>query len=358
MKQQSRQSRSRRRLAFERCEERFALSGEGGFIDFAAGDFLSPAASDFVDVDLFLPWNPSPLGVPGVVVLNLGNATVSNHDDLRGVAQLHPNLDSGALSDGDSSGILTKLPLAVSPEVPPTVSRTAEPPFEPAPLARHEDPPAPDPPFGAGSEEASRFVSSPEIQALPESTEAPTLLPITVSQTLKLGKYGVVLEQSNQDAGDAPAPPAEGGPIEVTQVVTETQQAYEAEVFAAVAAQLDAQDVLAQPAPPAAQPLASELARSVAFEMVGLEPSADTLQIDHSHGPSAALPVVPAVNSISALTETAETEEADESRALAFAQWPLFFSATLGLVLAGSRRRPQPAAAQQPPRRNRQAIAS
>ncbi|MCH7753049.1 MAG: hypothetical protein IH898_12970, partial [Planctomycetes bacterium] len=66
MKKQSRRVRVQRRfdgrhrrLMFEQCEERLALSGssvalvdaaplEGGFISLNAGDFLSPPANDFL----------------------------------------------------------------------------------------------------------------------------------------------------------------------------------------------------------------------------------------------------------------------------------------------------------------------
>ena len=90
-----------------------------------------------------------------------------------------------------------------------------------------------------------------------------------------------------------------------------------------------------------------------------VEPTADSAHFDESHAPSAALPASSVGAAISASAEAADVKEADTgpSRALAFAQWPLVFSATMRAVLAGSRRRSQSGTVQLPPRRNRQAVA-
>jgi len=123
----------------------------------------------------------------------------------------------------------------------------------------------------------------------------------------------------------------EGGPIEVTGAVDETQRAYEAEVFSTVAALLNDQDILARPTPPTRQPFSGELARSVAFETVDPEPTAVPAELEavRAPGDAAAIKI---------------ESESETSRSLAFAQWPLVFSATLGAVFVSSRRRSEPTA--------------
>jgi len=179
------------------------------------------------------------------------------------------------------------------------------------------------------------------------------------SVQLVIGEVENRIELPSPEGDDAFADSAEGGPIEVARAVVDTQQAYEAKMFSAVAALLDNENILVQPPPPVRRPLSGELARSVAFETVGLEPTADSVHFNDSHAPSAALPASSVSAAISASAAAADAEEADTgpSRALAFAQWPLVFSATMGAVLVGSRRRSQSRAVQLPPRRNRQLTA-
>ncbi|MCH7753397.1 MAG: hypothetical protein IH898_14745, partial [Planctomycetes bacterium] len=174
------------------------------------------------------------------------------------------------------------------------------------------------------------------------------------SVKLLIGEDDNRIELPSQEGGNAFTNSAEGGPIEVAQAVTDTQQAFEAKMFSAVAALLDHENILAQPTPPVRLPFSGELARSVAFETVGLDETADSAHSADSH-----VSVSSVGAAISASAEAADAEEADTelSRALAFAQWPLVFSATMGAVLAGSRRRSQSKAVQLPPRRNRQAAA-
>ena len=184
-----------------------------------------------------------------------------------------------------------------------------------------------------------------------EVIDAPGELPQDYAQgisvqsvPLVIGTEGDRVGRLNRNDNEAFSDSAEGGPIEVAQVVLDTQQAYESKVFSAVAVLLDDENTLALPTPPVGQPLSGELARSVAFETVGLPPTDDSAQFDDSHASSAA-------------AATLNEVDTERSRALAFAQWPLVFSATVGAVLLGPRRRSQSNAAQHPPRRNRQATA-
>lgn len=391
MRQPTRQNRLRRkkRLAIERCEPRLTLSGDGGFIELNAGDYLAPTESDFVvlPADIQISQNPgilysSAADAVGVATFDLGAASGNGLGPV--VDAVKTRLDQGQsmilnFADSDGTPILEilqngnlsdmkfhELIVKHLPADSPAVSQSVEVLFEPADLVPHEGPSLPDlspPPVSTGldlpremtPEEAVPFAGSQNPES---SAETSPLLPITVRQALQLSRPGTVLDQT-QNADNASATLAEGGPIEVAQAVIETQRAYEAEIFAKVASQLDQRAALAQTSPPVARPLAGELARSVVFEVVGQERSSEnTPSHDESHGPNAARPTEVEGGSRAALALKDETEHDAQSRALAFAQWPLYFSAALGMALVGSRKRRQPGATQQPPRRNRQSIAS
>jgi hypothetical protein len=356
-----------RRLMFERCEERLPLSGtpvlpvdasplEGGFISLDAGDYLSTASNNFldadsgeslfsfdrtailtisganIDLDAWYSLNSIPTSVVG------GELTVLRVNDVMGVPlDFDFNLFSadeavlsstdiagengsiGIVADGGSENILVdavgdRLGFEPSGASTDTTSRETT----DADLSRH-----------VGSSEVV-------VDDWRSTTEAVEVLAADADR----------FELPNRKGDEAFTNSAEGGPIEVAQAVVETQQAFEAQVFSSVAALLDEQDHLAQPTAPVGQPLSSELARSVAFETVGLEPTVDSAPFEDSQASSA---------DISASAAVVDVKEADSepSRALALAQWPLVFSATMGAILVGSRRFGQSRAAQLPPRRNR-----
>jgi hypothetical protein len=130
---------------------------------------------------------------------------------------------------------------------------------------------------------------------------------------------------------------AEGGIIEVDAAVTDTQQAYEAHLFAAVARMLDEHNFLAQPALPARQPPASELARAVAFELASFERTSPAPPLDSAYEPGTKAPARPTDDALP--FDLGEGADSGLSRALAFAQWPLMISASAGAVHLVHRRR-------------------
>jgi len=175
----------------------------------------------------------------------------------------------------------------------------------------------------------------------------------------------------------------EGGAIEVTMVVDTTQQAYETQLSAVIASNLDRNGLLPVPVPPHAQPLFPELARSVAFEMAeqhSVSAAREAEQAMHRHragalqicltaleGPSAQLRETSAHSRISSagatsvevataikaaaiaaalagapdeqpigLQEPAEDDQ-QAAHATTFAQWPLLATAVASYLLVDRR---------------------
>jgi hypothetical protein len=377
--------RQKRRLSFERCEPRLTLSGDGGFVLFDLSDYLSPGGNDFVLVSnsdqvvhtnnlgiprstLMLSSSNAALDVatsfdggsrpysanPPLDVIQLptssqvGDAYLGDNGqkdqqtwgdikpgdrDVRDVINEYLSTDSALAAEGPESSYK---PADLVPSVGDTVSKSAS-------------------LVGSAGEELvtieGELAHSAIAPSRAEMTETPALLPITAQDALRLGKQSVELELAHYGAE------SEGGAIEVSLAVAQTQRAYEAEVFAEVAAQLEGKVALAENALPKAEPLIGELARAVVFEMAGQD-STDEEALPRSavHDPSAALPADQ--NAVAAAVIKDEREQDEASRSWAFAQWPLFFSATLGLALVGNRRWRQPEAALQPPRRGRQTPSS
>ena len=356
-----------RRLMFEHCEERLALSGtpvlpvdasplEGGFISLGSGDYLSTASNDFLDANsggsLF---SFDRNAIPTISGASVGMAawyssgSISTSVVGEELAVRRGNGVMGAPLVFDISLFSIDEAILLSAEITEKKGSTGTVAngvsenilvdvvgeglgFEPSGASTGTT-------FREKTDaELSMHVGSSVViidESLPTS-EAVEVLAVDADR----------IELPNRKGDDPFTNSAEGGPIEVALAVVETQQAFEAKMFSAVAALLDHENILAQPTPPVAQPFSGELARSVAFETVGLQSTADSAQFDDSQASNA---------NISASGAAVHVDEADSepSRALAFAQWPLVFSATMGAVLVGSRRRSQSRAAQLPPRRNR-----
>ena len=409
-----------RRLMFEHCEERLALSGtpvlpvdasplEGGFISFDSGDYLSTVSNDFLAADsggsLFsIDRIAIPTLIPTLFKANVGSVAWSLSDPIStsvvgnstsvmgnftsvvggklkartddGVMAAHSDVDvrlfsidevilrfaeiteykgsTGIVANGGSEGILVDVIaewLGLEPSGASTGTTDAE-------LSMHVGSSVVVVDESLPTTEAVEVLAATKtpresIAVVDALGEVPADLAHGLSERsvqLVISEDGIRIELPSQEGGNAFTNSAEGGPIEVALAVVETQQAFEAKMFSAVAALLDHENILAQPTPPVAQPFSGELARSVAFETVGLQSPADSAQFDDSQASNA---------DISASRAAVHVDEADTelSRALAFAQWPLVFSATMGAVLVGSRRRSQSRTAQLPPRRNRQPTA-
>ena len=355
---------------FERCEERLALSGapltavaaEGGFISLGVGDFFSTTANKFLDADssgfvLNFDLSTTPT-ISGAVVDSVGQPLSDSGFGLR-VRQIEAGTDTNSNDDGSSS-----LP---GDAVSPTADVASEKPSSEV-LADGESGDELSIPMDlsvevvADSPPNTHAVEALAVTELPRETttlagglgelyQDDVRVPPVRSEPLEIGEGGEPIEPRSRLDDDVPTNLAEGGPIEVARAVVDTQHAFEAQVFSAVAALLDSENVLPQPQPPKIQPFAGELARSVAFETIAEQPTSDSARLDDSRelngdisATSAAMPV--------------GEDDTEPSRALAFAQWPLLFSATLRAVFVGTRRRGQSGTAQLPPRRNRQADVS
>lgn len=401
----------RRRLSFEQFEQRLTLSGspvvgdaptaDGGFLVFDVGDFLSTSTIDFSE-DSLGPFDfdlgpvldvtiqtQSPIGN---VVMQRDQITTSaagvtsafanftlNREEEFSVnfdggerhsltipdAPVNSSSDLSNDSDDDSDGLVdadaTLVPTGVAGRgvLVTDVAAGQESLLTPDDSVDKSNPTSDTSDLSDEGNKTEQTSVSVE-EGLAEISTEVTADPLEQLVRWPSSKRSDSIYLPHEETADELAESSEGGPIKVTQAVVEAQRAYETKVFAAVAAQLDEQDFLAQPAPPVEQPLSAELARSMAFESLELEPSSDPARLNDSSAPSAMLPPTsfdedPLASKPAMDEEPTDDEPAD---ALAFAQWPLLYSATVGAVLVGTRRRTRTGTAQLPPRRNRQTNAS
>ncbi len=374
---------SSRRLRFERCEERLPLSGtsavevapsqtEGGYLAFDSGNFLRTLASDFISSDevnfafsyllpqvvdaptpaLDVPNHSAGLGVGNVPSdgLNVSNGIVETGNRHTAANELPDGITTGPISPPDAttagfSGLALRMAISQNAvaevatnrlelmytDLQETLQTMRDTPIE---IVEHDALTEADP-----SRSQTSFTTFDESSSLQGR-----MMPVIAGTHQRFEwslEHGTVLT-------DQPTEITEGGAIDVAVAVAQTQRAYESELFSAVAMVLDEQGVLDEPALPMQQPLASELARPVAFELASFEQASSLVPLDDAFEPDVNATVVPKADV--PLSRVDEETESEGARALAFAQWPLALPASAGAMIVAWRRRAQARVDQQPPR--------
>ena len=383
-----------RRLAFERCEDRRMLAGtalvanvslapvanEGGFITVSTNGFLRTSANDFSSDAI--SFNRS-----------FGDFTLFDFGNVISFDQVLGTLDAA----GDSSGI-THGNIASS-----IASTTAGPTTGPTTGPLYYDFDLSDslvlPKTGESvtvNDDINIPVNIPVENILENILDEPavdtpglsggTVKPLVIDEPIQIAAFTLPSVNSMLH---------EGGALEVAAAVHTTQRAYESQLSAVIASNLNRDGVLPATAPVRAQPVVAELARMVAFETVEQQAvrtgetvqTADDLRIDPAPTTPATLqPVSAQLDSAPALRNSASEATSNDrvirttqaflhdettspnlaeridnehqaARVTTFAEWPVLATVIAGYLLI-ERRSPQAApTVQTPPRRSRQTLA-
>jgi len=399
-KPSSRRCRARR-LAFEHCEDRCLLSGnpltteavsispvqEGGFITVNANSFLLNGANDFLLEDVSFSsltvepllvdqWNfiraagisrldfrVAPEALPDDAGSNITISTVSQQIDV--TVPVHGISITDTTDDAGFDQSLN------SPSSEPQVQKSFVEPANDSISGNDENVKTLEVASSAATN--NRLTKNKPTSNRPTSNETDTSQDLADETAELLAITLPVQVITNQ--------PTEGGAIEVAQAVASTQRAYETQLSALIASNLDRDGFLPTSAPPRAQPVVAELARAVVFETVAqhdvfqvgsAEQAAEDRRVEPPQAtPTAYAPVSAQRNdspanrtgnsrtgdsptglSLSA-KELAERMEDEQSSAQAatFAQWPTLATVITGYLLIERR---SPSAAQMvqtPPRR-------
>ncbi len=210
-----------------------------------------------------------------------------------------------------------------------------------------------------------------------------TIKPLVIDEPIQIAAFTLPSDNSAL---------REGGALEVAAAVNTTRRAYESQLSAVIASNLNRDGILPATAPARAQPVVAELARMVAFETVGLQPhvrpdktvqASDDQPIEPSQTTPATLqpvaahledaPIFRTVTDKATSDETATKtskavshvgktttnlaeridNEHQAARVTNFAEWPVLATVIAGYLLI-ERRSPQAIqAVQTPPRRQR-----
>ena len=377
-----------RRLAFERCEARRMLSGvslttpvllapnvyEGGFITVSTAGFLQTEANNFLfDADS--------------LSFTANGFTSFDFDYVVSDATVRFGQPLGTLNAVDDSGSGAALSIA-APTLGPTHGPTlVEFDLSDTLFIKPADPPV----EKIDSSVEPKIVvdtSHDSLANVPQGLSGNTTKPLVIEDPIRIGP--VSLNSRNTDDSDV----REGGALAVAAMVNTTQRAYETQLSAVIANNLNRDGLLPTAAPNRVRPVVAELARAVAFETIGQQ-AIPTSEIDRVIGgplhepsqttqptlePVAAQPrdtpsagdwaagkaAIDATNTHTAiifrdgeetsadLAERIENEQHAAQISIAtFAQWPTLATVIAGYLLLERRSDPSSPAVQTPPRYRR-----